>query len=746
MELLRPLMEILSRPQSAERREFLRLAWQLLRTDRCVVLLWLYDPDRKELVLDRYDSPLAAEDESPALLKGRRAALMATTPGQQVSSRAGPWGISLEDQPQIHEWCGQQRFGEELQEYVLPLFGIPDEHQENTLIGVLHLVAANAVSEAILEMLRYLANGLAGTILRSRRRRLGVLTTLIPRIELGQTVDEVFRLVAEALQKSLRAELCIVYRPQRDLGLKPVASSPHVQGLNKFVASTSIVTHQILLGQKPVRIPDLRSEQERLNAFGRVEYDSNLYALESEHLNGGLCAYMGAPVLFTGHGVAVIVLLNKLQHEQSGQLTNEFSETDEEVLQTVCGFLAAVLPSIEVHHLMNRCSETIFTGALKEEKTRKAVFDVLADTIPGVACAVLPCSASSLAAPQLLYLGGEQWFEANDFPAGPLNTVASLQAKTGSSSGLAGLEERFAFMAKIPHLLDRESRFLMIGLRRSDLSPFEKQLVYFFCRELSQALRGDREVARELEDLLQIRHLIRHDLTGVIGFIDTAAQGFEECNRHAFAPGIVDEVNVEDDLAWANHFGRKVQVLMEESRFLFTGITRDSLRIGSHSLRLLIEQVLKCLEPAARVRKIKLDFRNKVPEEQDLVVLDLQLMNILLFSIIDNAVKYSFRERPVLIEAFVERGDYWRLRVTNWGVYIKEEDREAIFQTFTRRPTGDDATARPGTGLGLAVALAIAKVHGGTIEVDSDPPEPPVPAKTRFFVRIPKKVPRANNP
>lgn len=59
-------------------------------------------------------------------------------------------------------------------------------------------------------------------------------------------------------------------------------------------------------------------------------------------------------------------------------------------------------------------------------------------------------------------------------------------------------------------------------------------------------------------------------------------------------------------------------------------------------------------------------------------------------------------------------------RVADDGPGIKSEDREKVFERFVRL---DEARGRPegGTGLGLAVARAIARTHGGDVRVaDSD--------------------------
>lgn len=61
-------------------------------------------------------------------------------------------------------------------------------------------------------------------------------------------------------------------------------------------------------------------------------------------------------------------------------------------------------------------------------------------------------------------------------------------------------------------------------------------------------------------------------------------------------------------------------------------------------------------------------------------------------------------------------GEYLRVDVTDNGTGIDPEDLPHIFEPFfTTRPVGH------GTGLGLAVAFGIVELHGGWLEVDSQP-------------------------
>jgi signal transduction histidine kinase len=186
---------------------------------------------------------------------------------------------------------------------------------------------------------------------------------------------------------------------------------------------------------------------------------------------------------------------------------------------------------------------------------------------------------------------------------------------------------------------------------------------------------------------------------------------------------------------------KTTQVLLEQSRFLLDEIKPGSLKIGSHSLAFVINEVAACLAPYAEQRRIEVKIRNLIQPDADSVQMDRELVDMMVFNLVDNAIKYSHRERSVELVLYLERG-YWVLLVTDIGVHIKDQDRKSIFERFERRPTGQHATTRPGTGLGLPVAKEIAEAHSGTIAVESrllqKSPEPV--AETCFTVKIPRRI------
>jgi len=88
-----------------------------------------------------------------------------------------------------------------------------------------------------------------------------------------------------------------------------------------------------------------------------------------------------------------------------------------------------------------------------------------------------------------------------------------------------------------------------------------------------------------------------------------------------------------------------------------------------------------------------------------------------LSNLIDNAVKYS-PGSPVEVSASAANGRVV-VTVTDHGGGIPEEEQTRVFEQFGRV----EGTGKPGTGLGLYIARAIAEAHDGTLGLTSAPGE-----------------------
>ncbi len=96
--------------------------------------------------------------------------------------------------------------------------------------------------------------------------------------------------------------------------------------------------------------------------------------------------------------------------------------------------------------------------------------------------------------------------------------------------------------------------------------------------------------------------------------------------------------------------------------------------------------------------------------------------------LLDNAIKYTPSGGRVDV-ALRREGDEAVLSVSDTGIGINPEDLPHVFERFYR---ADPARQPSGAGLGLSIALEIARRHGGTIEARSRPGEGSV-----FTARLP---------
>jgi heavy metal sensor kinase len=98
---------------------------------------------------------------------------------------------------------------------------------------------------------------------------------------------------------------------------------------------------------------------------------------------------------------------------------------------------------------------------------------------------------------------------------------------------------------------------------------------------------------------------------------------------------------------------------------------------------------------------------------------DPALLRRVVDNLIDNAVRYTAAGTPVTLRGY-EGGGGWNVEVADEGPGVAPEHRDKLFTRFARA----DSARSPedgGAGLGLALSAAIARAHGGTLELhDTD--------------------------
>ncbi len=122
------------------------------------------------------------------------------------------------------------------------------------------------------------------------------------------------------------------------------------------------------------------------------------------------------------------------------------------------------------------------------------------------------------------------------------------------------------------------------------------------------------------------------------------------------------------------------------------------------------------------------DFKNRFPNrniqshvDRELFVNgDLLLLQIALNNLIDNAIKYSPKEKTIIIHAFKNSPDVI-IHIKDEGPGISDEEKKKIFQKFYR--IGNEATkSAKGTGLGLSLTKKIILTHKGRISIKDNTP------------------------
>jgi signal transduction histidine kinase len=239
----------------------------------------------------------------------------------------------------------------------------------------------------------------------------------------------------------------------------------------------------------------------------------------------------------------------------------------------------------------------------------------------------------------------------------------------------------------------------------ADLAPFASA----FNQMVDQL---QERIEREARFASDVNHELRSPLTTLANSLSVL-----EARRDELPPKALQALDLLG--AEVRRFRRLVDELLEISRFDATpgSISRDEVTVGS-----LVEHTVQATGADVPIR-----FAPGVESRHILV--DKRRFERIFANLFENAQRYA---GSVTLLAVEDHGSCVRFLVEDAGPGIAPEERDRIFERFSRGSTGRRRGLGDGTGLGLAIVAQHVNQHGGRVWVEERPG-----GGSRFVVELP---------
>ncbi len=237
-------------------------------------------------------------------------------------------------------------------------------------------------------------------------------------------------------------------------------------------------------------------------------------------------------------------------------------------------------------------------------------------------------------------------------------------------------------------------------------------LVYAYLRVQRGKLAYERGRVQHLQqvDLMKNQVLattadqLRAPLDGMIGLAESFSDSLRR--RQIEAP--------LDQLVLIAQSGRRLRQLVDDI-LDYTRLAANTFQLYPRRVQLpaVARMVVTLLEAGARDKGLVL--HQQVPETLPDAAADEYRLQQILFNLIGNAVNHT-QQGSITLSAEVQ-GAWLRVSVTDTGVGLAPEQSE----TMRRALASEEMLRLPGAGLGLAVAHALVRRHGGKLCLASSP-------------------------
>ncbi len=244
-----------------------------------------------------------------------------------------------------------------------------------------------------------------------------------------------------------------------------------------------------------------------------------------------------------------------------------------------------------------------------------------------------------------------------------------------------------------------------------------------FAQAMDDTVRArTAELTRVNRELEAFAYSVAHDLRAPARHVHGFARVIEQ--RHA---GQLDATAL-------NYLNRIQRASADMGRLIdgmlaFAQLGNHALVLADVDLGLLVQRTQTALEPELEGRDVQWKI-GPLPT----VRADPSLMTQVMANLLGNAVKYSARSHPSVIEVYADTsvpGEH-RVCVADNGIGIDMRHASRLFQVFSRLHHADEFD---GTGIGLATVHRILDRHGGRVWVESEPGH-----GARFWFALPARL------
>jgi signal transduction histidine kinase len=234
-------------------------------------------------------------------------------------------------------------------------------------------------------------------------------------------------------------------------------------------------------------------------------------------------------------------------------------------------------------------------------------------------------------------------------------------------------------------------------------------------RRRQVAMRQVEAIAETRASLLDQQERFLHDVSHELRTPVTIARGHLELLRRE-VPHASEIVVALDELERIEHIVDRLLLLAKADQ-------PDFLALVDVELESFLEDVfMRWSEVAERAWRLEIDVAGVVRADTD-------ALRSALDALLENAVKHTEPRDAIALRAYAGGGEVV-IEVEDDGFGVPPEALDRIFDRFARADTARTRT-QGGAGLGLPIADAIAKAHGGSLTV--------VPRErgTTFALRLP---------